>query len=159
MNLYNYVFFIVFKLIKRTNKYTPESTAILMLSIVEFINVISILLLFNFSLKLLSKTQFLLIYFFILGVNYLYFQNKDRIDKIKVNYKNVNITSLHNIFIQLYACASIFILCYLIGEPEYSIVPIAIVLLSSVLTSIIDKNNYLPDGASMSRFGYLTRWR
>lgn len=141
MDLYNYVFFIVFKLVKRTNKYTPESTAILMLSIVEFINLISILILFNFNLKILNKTQFILIFFLILGINYLYFLKKDRIDKIKVYYLNEAITSLHNIFIQFYACVSIFILCYLIEEPEYSIVPISIVLLSSVLTSVIDKDN------------------
>ena len=110
MNLYNYIFYRIYKTISRINNVFPEFSTSIYLSILIFINILSIILFIEIPLDKIGLNN---IYFgltIIYVVNHLYFIKKNRYIKIVENFDKKENSLFLNILILIYPYLSFFLL-------------------------------------------------
>ena len=107
--IFRYLYFRTFEVISKTNKTSPESSSARLLSVVFFVNILTI---YSFFYKTFDSTIF---YFFcfigvvILILTTIYF-NINRCKSIIMEFKNLEIQSVYKYLAEGYPYVSFFIL-------------------------------------------------
>ena len=85
MNFYNYIFYSIYKPIEKVNKLSPEIPAVIFLSVLQFVNIYSVILVLNLLPNTIELNWFYIALALILLFNYFYFLRNEKWEKI-INY-------------------------------------------------------------------------
>ncbi len=110
MNLYNYIFYRIYKTTSRINNIFPEFSTSIYLSILIFINILSIILFMEIPLDRIGLNNIYIGLTIIYVVNHLYFINKNRYKKIVENFDKKENSFFLNLLILIYPYVSFFLL-------------------------------------------------
>ena len=135
MNLYDYVFYRIYKSLNISNKSIPEWSTTFTISTVIFFNLFSLFIFLDYSIKSLGEPKFKVLTASILIFHYFYFLFKNRylriIDKFEKSKFKKNI--YHDIIVVVYICLSIFVFFdFLKIEILNSLILIGLILISSI---------------------------
>ena len=132
--IYDYVFYSIYKNTSVTNKSIPEWSTIISISIIIAFNLFSILIFFDFDIKLIGEKGFGITPLMIIGLNYLYFlRNKRHLDILK-EFEKIENNLIYDILILVYVCLSIFFLFSVLeANLKYPLILITAVILFSLI--------------------------
>ena len=119
MNIYDYLYYKLYSFISGTNKSIPEWSTMIFLSVLEFLNIGTIVLLLNLnSIDTITENANNIFISLILGLlilNYFIFLLNKRYIKILKKYnRNKSIFDKGGLIVILYVIASILIFIYVI---------------------------------------------
>ncbi|WP_456315076.1 hypothetical protein [Pseudomonas shirazensis] len=109
MNIFNYVFYKLYKSTSKVNDLYPEIATVVFLSALLFLNIGSLLLIFNFSIEKIGINGIYLIITIILCFNLYYFLKNDKYKRIVSEYDSKKSVLLLDILIFLYPFVSFFV--------------------------------------------------
>jgi len=134
-NIYDYVFYSVYKNTSIINKSIPEWSTIIAISILLALNIFSILLYIEYDIESIGEKVFGAIPLILTGVNYFYFLKNKRYLNILKKYDKTKNNLIYDILILAYACISVFILFSLLeAELKYPLILITVIILSVLIT-------------------------
>lgn len=108
MILLDILFYRLFFLANKTNKSIPEWSTIILISILQFFNLISVLLYFDIPIEKIGKDMFRIIPVILIGINWIYFLMTKRYEKILTIPPITRNIKLTDTIIILYVVFSIF---------------------------------------------------
>jgi hypothetical protein len=111
MNIFNYVFYKIYKSTSKVNDLFPEIATIIFLSALFFLNISSVILLFDVSIENIGLNGIYLIITIILGFNLYYFLKNNKFKKIVEEFDSKKNILLLDILIFIYPFISFF-LCF-----------------------------------------------
>ena len=93
LNIYEKLYLGIYSSLSRTNKSIPEWSTAILISILLFMNIMSILAIINFDFKILEKNSYKLGIILIMIMNWFYFLKGNRViekfEKVKYELKNI----------------------------------------------------------------------
>ncbi|GFZ93087.1 hypothetical protein GCM10011531_26400 [Aquaticitalea lipolytica] len=132
--IYDYVFFSIYRSLNITNKSIPEWSAIILISLLLFVNIFSILIYIDYDIKSIGKKGFGIITSLLIGLNYLYFLKGKRYLIILNRFDEQKNKLICDSIVLLYACISVFtFLCFLGIELERTSYMTGFVALSALI--------------------------
>lgn len=126
LKIYDYLFYRQYKSIASVNKISPKFSAIIYFSLLIFINVMSILLLFKNSIETIGLNAIYALLTLILVFNFWRYNKKYK--TIIAEFDEINRHRVWNYLVFFYPYISFFIL-FKILEFEYSMIVTTIVIL------------------------------
>ncbi len=110
MNLYNYIFYRIYRTTSRVNNIFPEFSTSIYLSILIFINILSIILLLKIPLERIGLNAIYAGLTIIYVVNHMYFIKNNRYKKIIEQFDKKKGVIFLNVMILIYPYLSFFFL-------------------------------------------------
>ncbi|MNQ86236.1 hypothetical protein D3C85_1014240 [compost metagenome] len=121
MNVFNYVFYKMYKSTAKVNNLYPEIPTIIFLSALLFLNIVSVLLIFNVSIKQISLNGIYLIITIILLFNFFYFLKNDKYKEILHEFDSKKKILFLDVLIFIYPFITFFVCFKLLKMPNGTI--------------------------------------
>lgn len=108
MNIYNYVFYKIYKSTSQVNELYPEIATIIFISVMLFLNIFSGLLVFDIAIEKIGLNRIYLLLTIVLGFNFYYFLKNDKYKMIVDEYDKKSTNNFLDIIIFLYPFISFY---------------------------------------------------
>lgn len=131
MNIFNYVFYKMYKSTSKVNDLFPEIPTIIFLSVLIFLNIGSVLLIFNISIEDIGLNGIYLIVSIILFFNLYYFLKNDKYKMIIDEFDSKKKYFFLDVLIFIYPFISFFICFKLLkmtnGQISFTLIGLLII--------------------------------